>query len=297
MEHTGEQQGNQAVSETQAGWRLRKGLEMFVKPRTSNLSVEHAEILQDPRLKGKKVIVVPTHITDADVPFVASVVGARRDILMANHETHYSPTKDPIMYLTMLASGRDNYAPVSAKWVTDEEGNKAEKATFNPKNYDRMLAGLDKGKTVVISSQNNHEKKPEMREHAGVGNVWLYQMAVEKYGAENVVLIPAAMWFDTENPHVGMSGHDRDTFQEKPPTHVAFGEPISLDTVDMSALRSSGVGSLENATPDQIQARHDERFAATQKIKQQAEAVVRAQVALLPDRFKGKWADSPQATA
>ena len=36
MEHTGEQQGNQAVSETQAGWRLRKGLEMFVKPRTSN---------------------------------------------------------------------------------------------------------------------------------------------------------------------------------------------------------------------------------------------------------------------
>lgn len=292
MEPTGEHIGQ---SESHAGWRLRKGLEIFVKPRTSDLRVEHAEILQDPRLKGKKVIIVPTHITDADVPFVASVAASKRDIVIANHGTHYDVRKDPLMYFTMLASGRDNYSPVSAKWVTDENGKKAEKATFNPKDYENMIAGLDKGKAVVIASQNNHEKTPEVREHPGVGNVWLWQMAAEKYGAENVVLIPAAMWFDTDNPVVGMSGHDKDTFKEKPPTHVRFGEPMTLDQVNMNALRSAGVGALKDAPAEQVQARHDERFAATQKIKEQAEAVVRAQAAMLPERFRGKWADTPEA--
>lgn len=199
------------------------------------------------------------------------------------------------MYFTMLASGRDNYSPVSAKWVTDENGKKAEKATFNPKDYENMITGLDKGKTVVIASQNNHEKKPEMREHPGVGNIWLYQMAVEKYGAENVVLIPAAMWFDTDNPVVGMSGHDKDTFKEKAPTHVRFGEPMTFDQVNMDALRSAGVGALKDAPAEQVQARHAERSAATQSIKAQAEAVIRAQVAMLPERFRGKWADIPEA--
>jgi hypothetical protein len=120
-------------------------------------------------------------------------------------------------------------------------------------------------------------------------------MAVEKYGAENVVLLPAAMWFDTENPHVGMSGYDKETFKEKPPTHVRFGEPMTFDQVNMDAVRSAGVGALKDAPAEQVQARHDERFAATQRIKEQAEAVVRAQVAMLPERFRGKWADIPEA--
>lgn len=62
------------------------------------------------------VIVAVSHETGLDVPLSIKALGEYLDLAITDQSTHHSLRKEPNMFLSLMASGADNYIPVSYEW-------------------------------------------------------------------------------------------------------------------------------------------------------------------------------------
>jgi hypothetical protein len=206
-----------AIERPHTSKRLMLALETAVKLSIKEVSVSGKESLAliPP---GKRVIIVTSHISDMDVPIVASVLGPDFDLTIANESTHHSFFQHPGPNIGMKLAGKDNFIGVDFK---PQPGTKPNQGQFNPENFEPMSEALERGKTVIIAG-HSPTNKMELQK-GGYGAVYLAGMT------EGVVLLPVAVnLYGKED----MTNEELHTVKkEKPSARVEIGQPIELNKI------------------------------------------------------------------
>lgn len=195
--------------------RLRIALKELVGAsvkKTNLLGKEHlSEIPAD-----KKVIIATTHITDIDVPVVASELANEFDLALAHKSTQRSFMADPMTYVGINLAGKNNFLPLDFK-----KGGKI--GEFNPENFVPMEEALEKGKTVVISA-HNPTYDGNFPEKGGFGVAYLASLE------DNTIILPVAVRLESEET-LGMAANPLKTLLKRPEATVMIGKPFELEKI------------------------------------------------------------------
>jgi hypothetical protein len=143
QEHLGE------ISPAKTSERLMRAIELHLNIQLGKITINGKENLEK-LPKDKKVVVVPTHISDMDIPLTVYAVGNALDVTISNQSVHHDWKNEPSMKAAMLAAGEDNFLPI------DFIGRGTDKrpGTFNPDNFVPMMEAMDQEKAMIVPGHN-----------------------------------------------------------------------------------------------------------------------------------------------
>ena len=170
--------------ETSRRLRLLVGLEM--KLMLGNITTHGREHLKEIP-KNKKVIIVPSHLSDLDMQIVINQLGKDFDMAVSGLATNLDMSKDFAAGMSTLLAGRENFLPIDNMREKTSNGDPGVhvKERFNPENFETMADTLRSGKEVLIAGHNRGEG--ELKK-GGKGAVYLAQL-----GKGDFVILPVAV--------------------------------------------------------------------------------------------------------
>lgn len=222
----------------------------------------------------RKVIFVPTHLTNWDVPIALSVMGKYFHVAVGDASTHHSIGENTPAYLGNLLVGQDNF--YSVEHNKDSEG--VERGNFNPDDFERMKEAFQENKALVISAYYTGKESQELPKRGEYGAVYLAE-------ANNALIIPVAVDVKQEE-QVGVFKKILDAFK-KSVTEVTIGKPIELEEIrDIERISEIiNIRKERKLTHEETQEFHRLRLA----LKEQSDRVMKKIAEMLPEEKRGRW--------
>lgn len=253
--------------------RLMLAIEANLKLVTKEIKVYGEDHIKNIP-QGKKVIIATTHISDLDLPIVATVLGKYFDIAITNQSLHHSFLAEPSINMAMKVAGKENFIPIDYNKVDGEK-----KGFFNPDNFEIMSEALKNGKAIIIAAHNpaKNWKLPK----GGYGVAYLSDIT------DDVIILPVTVNLESSEP-IGMADNMVKNIIEKPVASVYINEPIELEKIP-------GLEELSQITDKRKEGKilnHDERnrFSELKKLlENQSDSIMNALSANLPNPKKGKY--------
>jgi len=208
---------NQTEKRKGSSLRLSVALESVMKFATSKIEVKGREHISEIP-KGKKVIIVCSHISDMDMGIAAYALRDDFDLLIT-HQSVQTLLEEPGISLGMKIAGKENFMPID--WLRFEGGKQGK---FNPDNFIKLKKYLEEsGKTPIIAA-HNPSKRWQLKK-GGYAAVMLAQLQGD------AVILPIAIDVKSEEP-VGMAESRLKTLKKKPEVEVSIGKPFELPQIE-----------------------------------------------------------------
>lgn len=244
------------MGESDIGWRPRpsfrmRGFEITKIP--NNIFVFGRNNLPKP---GQGFVLMPSHISDVDIPSTAAVTVRDYDVGLAYISAlRDNPKENRLFEFERKLLGPDHFYPIDFEWT----GKLYRPKAFNAKNYEPMADALHRGR-IMIFAAHTPTKNLILPDEPGIGGVWLAQKA-------HVPIVPVGVYLhEMQGETVGeIAELVRQPFKRRR-VDVRFGEPIHLEPVETRSI-----------------------IRSYKTIYQQSERVMRAIAGLLPERSRGRW--------
>ena len=250
--------------------RLMVGLEALIKLQIGNVKIEGAEHIKEIPIDRKKIIVVSSHLTDLDMPLVASAVGNDFNIKMVNMSVHHSFSQEASTAFGVYAAGKDNFIPVD--YTKEKTGDKTVDP-FNVENFEPMIKALDEGKQILIAGHNpSHDGKFHK---PGLGAAYLALLT-------DAVILPVGVKIESKGD-IGMYGSGVKTFLKKPDADIKIGLPFELSKID-------GIEEFKNILEkrkrnEQLTNEERKRFKELSLLlREKADEILKKLIELVPDK-------------
>ena len=205
--------------------RLWLANEIMIKAAVGNIEISGKENLAKIP-EGEGVVVMPTHMTDLDVPITIHSVGKNLDLMATNMSVHhkfFGKDGEAVTNFGMHVSGEKNFIPIDFKKDKSGPGGKSAEV-FNPKNFDPAIKAIKNGKSVLIAA---HKPLPEPAKNldnvkGGFGGIYSALLA-------DAYILPVTVVLDK---NAGMYGNAIKTVLKRPNASVVIGEPFKLEKVE-----------------------------------------------------------------
>ena len=225
--------------------------------------------------KGKKVIVVTTHLSDRDVPLAIGMLGDEfESVGWAEASTHEKFRENPGGYIGRKLSGSEHSYSVD----TTKAGG-AERGVFNPDDFEPMKEALSDGKTMFVAGYYKSTNDWKLPDRGGYGAVLLAQ-------TQDTVLLPVAINTKTKE-QTGMGAHPLKAITQRPDVDVVIGEPFELGKI----FGAERMGEIMKSRKDGPLSKEDrEEFSSlSEKLRGESDVVMEHLAELLPEDKRGAW--------
>lgn len=279
-------QENEQIEKTPRSGALREGekpdlmikmVDLLIGRNFNKVEVKGEENLElIPR--DRKVIFVPTHLSDFDVPMTISVIGKHFHVSVGDASTHHKITENTGAFfgntLVNLATLRKNFYPVEHR---NKDG--VEKGKFNPEDFEGMKEIFEQDKSLVISAYYKGGQGWELPDKGGYGAVYLAEM-------EDALIVPVAVNIRSEE-QIGMGNTKLKTLMKKPDAEVSIGVPVELEDIpgierikEIMEKRKS-----EKLSHDEVEEFHRLRL----DLRDKSDLLMGKLAELLPEEKRGRW--------
>ncbi len=170
-----------------------------------------------------KVVVMTTHLTNSDIPVVLDAIADDLDLAVSDQSTHhrfFGSQSEPGMAAAIALAEPGSF--LAFDYHKNASGEKSP-LMFNPENFERMLAVLEKGKSLVVSAHNPSEEQRENLDSVAGGNGGVYLALLS--GAYILPITVSLTKAETGKKEPG-------TIQENPNALVSIGKPFRLEKIE-----------------------------------------------------------------
>ena len=234
------------------------------------------------KVEGKRIIFLPTHMSDFDVPIAIAKLGETfGNISVAEAEDHQFFTKNPTGYIGRKIAGEEN-----SFLVGFTGGRGWGHGVFKTEDYIPMKRSLESGRPLVIAAYhdtNYNDHTWSLPDKGGNGGVFLSEIT------ENAVLVPVAIDIESSKDFAMGDANILQLVKEmRPKVNVKIGKPITPEPIkDINKFRQV-LEKRKNG--EKISEEDRQEFSRIHKeIKKQSDKVMKSIADMLPDKKKGKW--------
>ncbi len=229
---------------------------------------EHLDEIPD----GMNVVVAGSHVSDFDMPLIATALGKDLNIAITDMSVHSTDWKKDPTYVGMLIAGIRNFIQIS--WHTGAGGKRQPR--LNPENYGPVRDALNRGKAVLMAAHN--PSYGSLPDKPGIGA----ELVAET--TPNTVILPVTV--DVQDEQASTATKFRQQMMSlfrRPKVVVTIGKPI---TPQMQIDPADLIRGETRSAAEVSQTLHG--------IRDRSRVVMQALAEMLPEGQKGSYGKKKQ---